>query len=44
MERACWIVLSYVAVKPETQERILRYVITICLAGVFLISVVVNIF
>ena len=43
MERAYWIILSYVAVKQETQERILRYAITLSLAGVFLISAVVNI-
>ena len=43
MERAYWIILSYVAVKQETQERILRYAIALSLAGVFLISAVVNI-
>ena len=43
MERAYWIILSYVSVKQETQDRILRYVITLSLAGVFIISAVVNI-
>ena len=42
MERAYWIILSYVAVKAELQEKILRYVISFCLFGVFVVATVVS--